>query len=415
MNKLSIGIILKEGYTPELGGGFSYYDSVVEAIDNYEFHTDLEFRFISFHSIPSNKFKKKIDFINIQDYFSWNEKLSFRLTKLLKKYSFFYRINVVRALKKKVQSRERKHLRNALIAQKVDIIYNIVPFTQFIDYPFVETHWDLGHMSMFAFPEVTMNGVFETRDKYYSEWISKAFAIFCESNAGKEELLRYKPMNPDRVFVVPMFAGKITALNVAPGEINSILSKYSLEAGRFFFYPAQFWSHKNHYGLLKAFRIFVDQNPGTKLVFTGSDKGNLSYIKSVINALKLDDEVIITGFVSNETLFAFYKTAISLVMPSYLGPTNLPLLEAQAIGCPVICNDFKGHREMLASGNNLFVKPGDHEELCNAMLSMYGGASPTDGMVNGVFNRENCMKSIENAFLSLTSARKLFGWNFKQY
>src|SRR5918993_3985078 len=244
MNKLSIGIILKEGYTPELGGGFSYYDSVVEAIDNYEFHTDLEFRFISFHSIPSNKFKKKIDFINIQDYFSWNEKLSFRLTKLLKKYSFFYRINVVRALKKKVQSRERKHLRNALIAQKVDIIYNIVPFAQFIDYPFVETHWDLGHMSMFGFPEVTMNGVFETRDKYYSEWISKAFAIFCESNAGKEELIRYKPMNPDRVFVVPMFAGKIAALNVTTQEINSILDKYSLQPGRFFFYPAQFWSHK---------------------------------------------------------------------------------------------------------------------------------------------------------------------------
>src|SRR5688572_1801066 len=117
MNKLSIGIILKEGYTPELGGGFSYYDSVIEAIDNYEFHEDLDFRFISFTSIAHYKFKKKIDFINVQDYFSWNEKIISRLTKTLKKNSFFYKLSIIQALKTRLHNREKKHLRSALISK----------------------------------------------------------------------------------------------------------------------------------------------------------------------------------------------------------------------------------------------------------------------------------------------------------
>ncbi|MHA4844007.1 glycosyltransferase [Flavitalea antarctica] len=415
MNKLSIGIILKEGYTPELGGGFSYFDSVVEAIDNYEFHEDLDFSFISFTPVAHAKFKKRIDYINVQDYFSWNEKMIFRLTKRLKKNSSFYKLNIIKALKTKLTNRENKYLRDALIAKKIDIIYNIVPFAQFLDYPFVETHWDIGHFSMFAFPEVTMNGVFEKRDKYYSQWVSKAFAIFCESDAGKEELLSYKPINPERIFVVPMFAGKITGLNLAKEVIDSILLKYDLESDRYFFYPAQFWSHKNHYGLLVAFKKFTKKYPGIRMVFTGSDKGNLGYIKTVIKELELENEVVLTGFVSTETLYAFYKTAISLVMASYLGPTNLPLLEAQAIGCPVICNDFKGHRELLPSGSNIFVPTGDTESLSQAMETMHNLKSPRTGIRNERFTKENCMKSIESGFLRIRNARKLFGWNFKQY
>jgi glycosyltransferase involved in cell wall biosynthesis len=102
-------------------------------------------------------------------------------------------------------------------------------------------------------------------------------------------------------------------------------------------------------------------------------------------------------------------------MPSYLGPTNLPLLEAEAIGCPVICNDFKGHREMLERGTTIFVKPGDDADLCDAMEVMYSNKARPTPVNNETFNRENCMRSIEAAFLSLNGPRKLFGLNFKQY
>ncbi|MFC3559915.1 glycosyltransferase [Pedobacter jamesrossensis] len=63
-------------------------------------------------------------------------------------------------------------------------------------------------------------------------------------------------------------------------------------------------------------------------------------MKELVKGLGIEQKVIFGGFVTNEELNVFYKNAISLVMPTFMGPTNMPLLEAQALGCPVICTDF---------------------------------------------------------------------------
>jgi len=53
---------------------------------------------------------------------------------------------------------------------------------------------------------------------------------------------------------------------------NEILRKYDLIKNQFFFYPAQFWAHKNHFGLVSAFARFLKSNPDYKLVLSGTDK-----------------------------------------------------------------------------------------------------------------------------------------------
>ena len=55
-DKLRIGVVIEENYHPEVGGGFGYYESLITAIDNYQFNTALEFVFIQFSEANTNPF-----------------------------------------------------------------------------------------------------------------------------------------------------------------------------------------------------------------------------------------------------------------------------------------------------------------------------------------------------------------------
>jgi glycosyltransferase involved in cell wall biosynthesis len=82
-------------------------------------------------------------------------------------------------------------------------------------------------------------------------------------------------------------------------------------------------------------------------IFSGSDKGNLSYIKNKVRDFNLNDRVKFVGFIENELLPYFYKQSIALVMPTYFGPTNLPPLEAFILEVPVMYSDIKGLKNQV--------------------------------------------------------------------
>ena len=102
------------------------------------------------------------------------------------------------------------------------------------------------------------------------------------------------------------------------------------------------------------------------MVLTGSDQGTLSHVQETITQLNIQRSILYLGFVSTEEINALYKNAISLVMASFMGPTNMPLLEAMELDCPVICSDLKGHREELGDAG-IFFNPEDPTDMANAM------------------------------------------------
>jgi glycosyltransferase involved in cell wall biosynthesis len=414
MDKLTVGIILEKGYIPTTGGGYSYYDMLIQYIDKYAFNERLNIVFIQLTNEKIQFVNKQVVQINPLKFYGKFYKLvdSFvdiclkpfiRTSRFIRRfyngiYSFHFTIH-------------NRYIEQVLVEHKVDILYYLTPGTKGnINYPFILTHWDNGHVSMFAFPEVAMSRHYKYRQHYYGT-VGKAFAIFCESVAGKYELIKYTNLNPDRIFVVPLFPGVVVETALSPDTQQIILNQHQLVSRQFFFYPAQFWAHKNHYNLLVAFQIISEVYPHLKLVFTGSDKGNLDYIKEVIHHLKLESKVVLSGFVDNDTLYTLYKNANALVMPTFLGPTNIPLLEAQALGCPVICSNLVGHKEMLGEAA-CYIDPDNPISISEAMLlNLQNNISPPP-FKNPVFCIENAMRQIENNLLILISKRKAFGFNY---
>jgi glycosyltransferase involved in cell wall biosynthesis len=56
----------------------------------------------------------------------------------------------------------------------------------------------------------------------------------------------------------------------------------------------------------------------------------------------------LTGYVPNEDMVPLYAAARRLVFLTFFGPTNIPILEAWAHGCPVLTSDIRGMQEQWA-------------------------------------------------------------------
>ncbi len=121
---------------------------------------------------------------------------------------------------------------------------------------------------------------------------------------------------------------------------------------RYLFYPAQFWPHKNHLRLVEALGILRRRDIRVPLVLTGSWSGTLrertfEKMMSHARSLNVDEQLTVLGYVPDSDMAGLYRRAAALVFPTFFGPTNLPIVEAWALGCPVVTSDIRGIREQV--------------------------------------------------------------------
>jgi glycosyltransferase involved in cell wall biosynthesis len=259
-------------------------------------------------------------------------------------------------------------IESILEAANVDLAYFVSPSIWALSLnriPYITTVWDLCHRDSPEFPEVSQNGEFENRERLYHAILPRAYLTLADSELLADRIeLRY---GVDRNKVLPMpFSPSPLSHEVEDEVVNSVLNKYVLKP-EYIFYPAQFWPHKNHFRLLDAIRVLKEEGRERHVVFSGGDKGNLSYVKQVVDEMKIDDQVHILGFVPAEEIFALYKRCKCVCMPSYFGPTNLPPLEAWKYEKPLIYPDI--YREQTRDAA-LYFNPEDTISLASAIIEI---------------------------------------------
>lgn len=238
-----------------------------------------------------------------------------------------------------------------------------------VDIPYIFTVWDLQHRLQPWFPEISANGRWHRREKMYATAIPRASAVIAYSEVAKAEIVHFCRVPPEHVSVIPLPTPRF-ALSASEDNGKKVLTKYHIPEG-YLFYPAQFWPHKNHVGLLVAVNLLRERyDLVLPVVFVGSDKGNLQYVRRVVDELSLSKQVHFLGFVPQQDLVGLYHNAFALTDLTFFGPVNLPPLEAFALGCPVIASDVSGAQEQLGDAA-LLVDPRDEEQIALAVKSLY--------------------------------------------
>ncbi len=308
-------------------------------------------------------------------------------------------------------------LYEAALRHQVDIMWFLSVSYEEIDIPHILPVWDLQHRLQAHFPEVSSGGEYASREKFYNHFLPRATFILTGTEEGKKEISSFYRIPADRIVVNPL----VPPQNISktpidePGELINI----GLKKNRFIFYPAQFWPHKNHIVLLETIKILKSKyNTELKVILTGSDYGNMGYITHAIAEMGLNNDVLLPGFVSEESILWLYQNAFALVYPSYFGPDNIPPIEAFSAGCPVIAANVRGAEEQLGDAA-ILVDPQDEVGFANAIMKLMQDPLLRERLIQKGYAKaetrtaEQYVQNVLNTIDRFSSVRRCWGPHYK--
>lgn len=231
---------------------------------------------------------------------------------------------------------------------------------------YITTVVDLCHRDSPEFPEVRNSGDFYWREHHLINNLAPALTILTASDRLSDLISSRYGIDQDRLLAMP-FSPAPFLQGPSAEDKCTVLKSYGLDEG-YFFYPAQFWAHKNHICILAALLILRNQGLEYKVVFAGGDKGNRSHIERFVAHHSLEKQVTFLGFVPAEHIRGLYEGCVAVTMPTYFGPTNLPPLEAWVIGKPLI---YSSHLFSEVGEAAICVNPDEPQELAEAMTACY--------------------------------------------
>jgi len=255
-----------------------------------------------------------------------------------------------------------------LIKKNCDLVYFVEQSSRsecLQNLNFIETVHDLCHQDQLEFPEVRTFGEFRSRELVFQNTLKCAFIVMADSEELADKINSRYGVDRDRIVTMPFSPSPFLKEPQVSNSLN-ILKLYKLNYG-YFFYPAQFWAHKNHYRIIEAVKLLHQEGTQCRVVFVGGDKGNYAFLDRIIRGYGLSNYIQSLGFIPAEHMMALYENCQAVIMPTYFGSTNLPPLEAWLLGKPLIYSKLFSEQ----SGNAaLLIDPDNANSIANAMKSM---------------------------------------------
>lgn len=202
---------------------------------------------------------------------------------------------------------------------------------------FVYTVWEFQHKNYPFFPEY--KNVFfdiDVRDKTLKLASDKSFKIIVGTKKSKDDFIKFYPCDHNKIIYRPL-KPSIVDVNQNSEDLYVVKKLKSKQINKFLFYPAQYWAHKNHKYIIDAFdKMSNNGNLNLDCVFAGSDKGNLKYIKKLIESKKLTNKIHVFEFLPDEEIVDLYKNCFAVIVPTLVGTISFPILEGFYFKKPVL-------------------------------------------------------------------------------
>ena len=330
-NRKKIGIIAR-GLTK---GG------VTRVINNLlrEFDSNKDYIFYLFTDEENylNKFKNiKVIHIKKTNKIFWDYFKSFFVLKKYNLNTVFYTKNIIPIT----------HL--FLFFKKVNFVYDLAYFKKDLNaYKF----WDTLYMKSL------MKLSCKISDK-----------TICISESTKKDLVEILKINPNKIQTVYLAVENNFEIIKDKKKLEKIKNKYKLKQP-FIFYCGSISPRKNVLRMLKSFNEIKNKIPHNFYLTGRAEWGGVEFA-DYIEKNNLQKRVRKIGFVEEEDLPALYNLADIFLFPSLYEGFGLPILEAQACGCPVITSNISSMPEVAKNDNAILVNPYNEKEISHAILKI---------------------------------------------
>lgn len=201
--------------------------------------------------------------------------------------------------------------------------------------------------------------------------LQRAQALVAVSSHTAEQLARIG-IGHRRVTVVPNGVDRARFTEVTSASASAALRSVGLEKGYLLYVSRIEHPGKNHLRLLEAYARLCNRDPAAPpLVLVGSDWNGAEVVHARAEAPDLAGKVVFTGFVDDDLLPGLYQGARALVFPSLAEGFGLPLVEAMASGCPVLCSDRPPMNDIVGEAGVLF-EPESAQSIAEALTRIVG-------------------------------------------
>ncbi len=242
---------------------------------------------------------------------------------------------------------------------RYDIYHETTSFPPAIDgLPVVHTVYDL---SLIKHREKHPRERVMLFDFFFKRRLPYAAHVLAISEFMRQELIEELGLPEDRVTAVPL-APEPVFYPRSRQQVKKVLERAGWPS-EYVLFVGTLEPRKNLPLLIQA---LAQTRSKTPLVLAGWQGWGGPDWGHELQRLGMRDRVVCTGYVDEETLACLYSGAVAFVFPSWYEGFGLPVLEAMACGCPVICSNTSSLPE-VAGDAAVLIDPRESEELTEAL------------------------------------------------
>jgi glycosyltransferase involved in cell wall biosynthesis len=225
----------------------------------------------------------------------------------------------------------------------------------------------------FPIPGKIVLDEYKGADTLYMRWfiprsIRKSVHVFADSHSTRDDIFQLFKTPKEKVSVVHLGLSSFAEKGISQEEATVLLANLEIPSP-FIFYAGVTTRRKNIATLIRAMGSIREQLPHHLIITGGGNEKSVSLREVIVNA-GMEERTHILGMVPHEILAALYKKASAFVFPSLYEGFGLPVLEAMALECPVICSNSSSIPEVAGDAALLF-DPSDEVALAGHILSLW--------------------------------------------
>ena len=180
--------------------------------------------------------------------------------------------------------------------------------------------------------------------------INRADLIITVSEFSKQEILSFFPECEGKIEIVYNGVDLDIFKPISDNTLKEAVKKKYKINGEFLLYLGTIEPRKNIERLLEAYSRFNRElKDSPKLVLAGGKGWLDSGIFNAIDKLNLKDNVVLTGYVSDDDVPILMNAAKAFLFPSIYEGFGMPVLEAMACGVPVLTSNVSSLPEVVGN------------------------------------------------------------------
>lgn len=204
--------------------------------------------------------------------------------------------------------------------------------------------------------------------------LKNAQLLLAISGHARSEAIDVLGLAPDSVVDISSAVDDIFRPRVlAPQERSTLLERHGIRR-EFIMYTGGIDWRKNIEGLIEAYALLpaaMRQRYQLAVVCSIHDPDRQRLQRLAAKCGLAADDLVLTGFVSDDDLVSLYNSTTLFVFPSLHEGFGLPALEAMACGAAVIGSNSSSIPEVIGRADALF-DPARVASICSAMASVLG-------------------------------------------